>query len=382
MTFFGNTVRDYSVALAIVAIAFVAAKVGNHILRRYLQRWAAKSKTEVDDLVVRRVLPPAVYLVLVGGVWVAKSRLTLAETLSYWIDKVLLVLGLLLAFLILVRFVQGFVDVLCNGFIRRLEETGVEDLEERRRTVERVRKQVREIAGMVLWLLGILTILSNLGVDLKAIWASLGIGGIALVVAVKEPMANLVGRLYIYGTGIFDEGHFIVFGDWGGTVTKIGLFRTNLELFSDMTTVSIPNADFVTGAVKTYYGRTKFMYKWDFDIPYDTVPDKIQELTGRLREHVLAKPEVNAQMCWIYLERLDRYSKVVRVWFQVHLPDWATSLTYGSQVLHEVQDLFEHAGVDFAFPTQTLLLRPEVGTGEGSKQDPLAALVPEVEGQG
>jgi len=82
-----------------------------------------------------------------------------------------------------------------------------------------------------------------------------------------------------------------------------------------MTTVSIPNSDFVKGVVKTYYGRTKFMYKWDLDVPYDITPQRIQELVVRLRELITNKSEVNQDMCWIYLERLDRYSKVVRVWF-------------------------------------------------------------------
>lgn len=75
-----------------------------------------------------------------------------------------------------------------------------------------------------------------------------------------------------------------------------------------MTTVSILNADFVKKAIKTYYGRTTFMYKWDLDVPYDVSPQRIQELIVKLRELILSKPEVNKEMCWIYLQRLDRYS--------------------------------------------------------------------------
>ena len=142
---------------------------------------------------------------------------------------------------------------------------------------------------MVIGVLAVMTVLSMLGVNLMAIWASLGIGGIAVVVAVKEPLSNLVGRLYIFSTGIFDTGDFIVFGKWSGTVKTIGLFRTSLELFADMTTVSIPNASFITGAVQNFVGRTKFMYKWDLDVPYDTPADKVQELVQRLRELIQAQ---------------------------------------------------------------------------------------------
>ena len=59
-------------------------------------------------------------------------------------------------------------------------------------------------------------------------------------------------------------------------------------------------------------------------------------------------------MCWIYLERLDRYSKVVRVWVQAGLSDWAASLFYGNQLLHDIQALFESMEIEFAFPTQTV----------------------------
>jgi len=118
--------------------------------------------------------------------------------------------------------------------------------------------------------------------------------------------------------------------------------------------------------VKTYYGRKKFIYKWDLDVPYDVAPEKIQDLIKALRELLYSKPEVNRDMCWVYLERLDRYSKVVRAWFQVSLPDWSSSLFYGNQVLHDIQLLFESMGIEFAFPTQTLNLKSEGPPSESS----------------
>ncbi|MDY6852954.1 MAG: mechanosensitive ion channel family protein [Thermodesulfobacteriota bacterium] len=364
--FFGNTVRDYLISIVIIAATILLAILVNRFLKKRLHGWAQRTDTELDELIVKRIFTPGVYILVVLGLALAKSYLNLPARVSLWLYNILLVLGLAVFFLMVIRFVQGLVEVLADEYKKRLKQRQPPDLAEQIRTVERIKKQVREIAGMVLALLALLTILSNLGVDLKAIWASLGIGGIALVVAVKEPLSNLVGRMYIFGTGIFDEGHFIVFNEWSGTVKRISMFRTYMELFSDMTTVSIPNSDFVKGVVKTYYGRTKFMYKWDLDVPYNVPADTVQELVVKLRELVLGKPEVNPDSTWIYIERLDRYSKVVRVWFQVHLPDWAASLFYGNQVLHDIQLLFESMGLDFAFPTQTLHLKTESAlTGPG-----------------
>jgi MscS family membrane protein len=372
-----NSLQDYLISLVIFALTFLFAMTVNRLLKKYLFHWAEKTETELDDLIIKRILPPLTYLFLIIGIALAKSNLNINVKVSFWLDKILLVLGIAILFVIIIRFVQGLIAIVANEYIEKLEQKPPEDLAEQKITVERIKKQIREVANMVLVLLAILTILSNLGVDLKAIWASLGIGGIALVVAVKEPLSNLVGRIYIFSTGIFDEGHFIVFNEWAGTVKRIAMFRTHLELFSDMTTVSIPNADFVKGAVKTYYGRTKFMYKWDLDVPYDVSAQKVQDLIIKIRELVHSKPEVNRDMCWIYFERLDRYSKVVRVWFQARLPNWAASLFYGNQVLHDIQLLFESMGIEFAFPTQTLYLKTENPFEEQNTQDLVPVILPE-----
>jgi len=375
----GNTILDYLISVTILISAIISSTIANRLLRKYIYSWTRKTKTELDDLFVERIFPPLTYLVLVVGLAIAKGHLKLPEKLSFWLDKLLLVFGLAIFFIILIRLLQGVIEIIANGYIKRLERKRPVDLKEQIRTVDRIKKQVREIGNMVIVLLAILTILSNLGVDLKAIWASLGIGGIALVVAVQEPLRNMVGRIYIFSMGIFDEGHFIIFSGRAGTVKRIAMFRTYLELFTDMTTVSIPNADFVKGVVKTYYGRTKFMYKWDLDVPYDIPPQRIQELIVRLRELILSKPEVNRDMCWIYLERLDRYSKVVRTWFQVNLPSWAESLFYGNQVLHDIQLLFESMEIPFAFPTQTLNLKAESPFGGGENQNSVPTVLPEVD---
>jgi hypothetical protein len=114
-------------------------------------------------------------------------------------------------------------------------------------------------------------------------------------------------------------------------------------------------------------------------VPYDIGPESIQDLIVKLRELVQSKVEVNRDMCWIYLERLDRYSKVVRVWFQVYLPSWDASLFYGNRVLHDIQILFESMHIPFALPTQTLQLRTQVPFEGGEGEQPAPVILPDLE---
>ncbi len=337
------------------AVIFLAVVVSGLVLHMLLSRsvgsWVKRTETTVDDIIVERIIKPVIPIFVILGLYMAKNLLFLPAKLNNMADKGLMAVLLFLLFSMLIKFLKDLIDYWTAKAVASPKITP-----EKADDVVRFAKQIKELVTPLLVVIGILTILSNLGFNLQVIWTSLGIGGIAVVVAVKEPLSNFIGRLYIYATGIFDEGHFIAFNGWSGTVKKIGYFRTYLELFADMTTISIPNTKFMTGEVQNYYGRRQFIYKWDLDVPYETERQKVQELVAALKKFLLARKEVVPTGCWVYLDRLGSYSKVIRVWFKVKLPDWATSLTYGNDVLYEIQGIFAAHGVDFAFPTQVVNL--------------------------
>ncbi|TLN17664.1 mechanosensitive ion channel [bacterium] len=363
----GNPVSAYASFTLITLCAWAAVRVVRYVVLHNLQKWAQKTESRWDDVIIDAVKGPAVWLVVLGVMTAAREGLVLTPRATLWTDRALTAGVVAVFFLAAYRLFKGGADLMAEEYIKKTSEGADEaEIEAKKRQVARIKRQVSEVAGMVIILLALLTTLSNLGVDLKAIWASLGIGGIALALAVKDPLANMVGRMYIYSTGIFDEGQAIEFDGWNGTVTKIGVFRTSLELAGDLSTVTIPNADFITKAVKNNFGRNRFVYKWDLDLPYEIGPDKIEELVERLKAHILAKPEVLADKTFIYLDRLDRHSKVVRVWFQVKLPDWPASAEYGSRTLGEIQRIFDEMRLDFAYPTYTVKLdgQKEVKTGQ------------------
>ena len=375
--FLGNSLESYLTSLVIVAITLLAALVINRFLRRKLLNWTERTKTRLDDFIIGRIFPPIVYLIVIAGLAVAKENLEFDPGLDVWLNKILLAAGLAVFFMLLIRLCRGLVEVAAGAYAARLVEAAPEDLEMQLNTVDRIKKQVTEILNMILVVLALLTILSNLGVNLKAIWASLGIGGIAIVVAVKDPLSNLVGRMYIYSTGIFDEGHFILFGSWAGTVKRISLFRTYLELFSDMTTVSIPNADF------RQRRGAELLRPDPIHVQVGPVPAVRHaggknpgpggKTPGTGPKPNLKSTRTSPGFIW---SALDDYAKVVRVWFQARLATWVDSLYYGNQMLHEIQLLSESEGIEFAFPTQTLHLKQDDPIDPG-RSGPIPVALPE-----
>lgn len=355
MQFLGNAVSSYARFAGIVVGSFLVARIARFIVVRYLAKWAEKTDSKWDDVIIQAVMAPAVWLVAVGGAAVAKEGLELSEKGELWFHRILTVLAITILFVTIFRLFKGSAGLVAEEYLKR--STAGMDAEEKaaaEKAAARVVRQVDEVVGMAIILLAVLTALSNLGVDLNAIWASLGVGGIALALAVKEPLANFFGRMFIYSSGLFDEGHAIQIDNWIGTVTRIGVFRTTLELASDLSTVSIPNAEFTRKPVKNNSGRKKFVFKWDLDVPYEIDADTLETLVDRLKELTLAKPEILPETVLVYVERLDKSAIVVRVWFQARLPDYPASTAYGSKVLGEIQRLFDEMKIAFAFPTYVI----------------------------
>jgi MscS family membrane protein len=377
--FLGNPLEYHFISLSLIVVAALAAALLNRFIKTYAYSLTARTETDLDDRIVKNLITPMTNFIFIIGAAAAVNMLKMPEHIREWINRILLAVSLAIFFFLLIRIIELVIELVAARYLKGVAIKAPEKLESETLSVERKKRQATEVSKMVIAAMAVLTILSNLGFNLKAIWASLGIGGIAVAFAVQEPLKNIVGRIYIYSTGLFDEGHFIQFGSWSGTVMKIGTFRTEVEIFSDMTKVSIPNADFIKNPLTNYYGRTKFMFNWDLGVIYETPPEKINELITELRNLILERPETNRDRCWIYLDRLDDFSKVIKIWFQVNLDSWGASLYYGSDVLHDIQKLFERMGVSFAFPTQTLHLETNLPMGAAGVAP---VVVPEVVKEG
>lgn len=349
----GNPVSSYLMFAATVIGSFIAARLARYLIDRWAIKWAEKTESKWDDVIIHAILGPATWLVAIAGARLAEEGLILTAKAELWMNRVLTVAAITVFYVGMYRLFKGGCGILVEEYVRRTSarETTEEERAAEAKTVARIARQINEIAGMVIILLGVLTALSNMGVDLKAVWASLGLGGLALALAVKDPLSNFIGRIMIYSSGLFDEGHQIQIDKWEGTVVRIGAFRTSIELISDMSIVSIPNIEFIQKPVKINQGRKKFIFKWDLDVPYDVDADKIAALVERLRALVKGRPETVEEFAFVYLDRLGEYSKVVRVWFQARLPDVPATMGFRTEVLGEIQRLFAEMNVEFAYPT-------------------------------
>ena len=137
---------------------------------------------------------------------------------------------------------------------------------------------LRTVAGVILWILGILFVLSNLGVNVTSLLAGLGIGGIAVALAAQNILSDLFNSIVIYFDQPFSPGDYIVVGKDQGTVEKVGLKTTRIKALSGEQII-IPNKDIAASRINNYKRLERRRVSFDIGIVYETSNEKLEKIT-------------------------------------------------------------------------------------------------------
>ncbi|MAK55990.1 MAG: mechanosensitive ion channel protein MscS, partial [Pusillimonas sp.] len=191
------------------------------------------------------------------------------------------------------------------------------------------------------------------GIPAYSVITGLGIGGLAVALAARETLANLLGSMMIMFDRPYQIGDYIRLGDDAGTVEDIGFRSTRIRTFHD-SVLSLPNANCVSMPVDNLGRRVYRRVSTTIGIRYDTPPERIEAFVEGIKEIVRANSYTRKDFFHVYLN--DFGSSTLNIMFYVFLrvPDWSTELAERERLLLEVIRLASALGVKFALPTQTL----------------------------
>jgi MscS family membrane protein len=189
--------------------------------------------------------------------------------------------------------------------------------------------------------------------------ASLGIGGLAVALAAKDSIANFFGTLTILFDKPFQAGDRIVIDSYDGNVESVGFRSTRIRLLNGHL-VSIPNDKVVNSAVENIGRRPYIRWLTQIGITYDTPPHKIQQAVDILRSilenHEGLHPDFPPR---VHFNGFNDWSLNITVLVWYHPPEYWDFQGWVQRTCLEIMQRFESAGIDFAFPSQTLYLANE-----------------------
>jgi MscS family membrane protein len=206
----------------------------------------------------------------------------------------------------------------------------------------------------------------ELGFPAYSILAGLGVGGLAVALAARDSLANLLGSVLIMFEKPFRVGHVIRVSGSEGAVEDVG-FRSTRIRTADNSMISIPNNAVVNATVENLSLRQMRRQRLLVQVTYDTPRDKLEGLADGIRQLISDHPMTNKDNFHVRFNDLGESSLNVLVIFYLMVPDYATELREREAILLQIIDLAKEIGVEFAFPTRTL--RVERPSAAGSLED-------------
>ena len=210
--------------------------------------------------------------------------------------------------------------------------------------------------GITILIVGI----ERVGISLIPILAGLGIGGLALALAARPTLENIIAGLILLADRPVTVGERCCFGDKEGYILEIGLRSTRiLALNGDL--ISIPNSKFSELELTNQSRRDRILLRQTVGLRYETTSEQLRFVLAKLREMILAHPKLLEQKAQVRFVNYGDYSLDLEIFAYVDTGSWHEFRGIQEDVLLRVKDLVEAAGTDFAFPSQTTYLSRDSG---------------------
>ncbi len=247
----------------------------------------------------------------------------------------------------------------------RLIDIGTEVIERRRPTAANA---VIRLSATLLKALAVVTGLVIVfyyfaGINLTAVVAGLGVGGIAVAFAAQKTIENFFGGVFLVWDKPIRLGDFCKAGEHQGTVEHIGLRSTQIRTLN-RTVVSIPNGQLSSISIENFTLRDRFLFRHTLNLRCETATDQLRFLLAQIRELLYQHPRVDSATARIRFVGLGPSSLDVEIFAHVLEISQESFLAVQEDLLLRIMDLVESSGSGFAFPSQILYMSKDEGLDE------------------
>ncbi len=337
-----NTLNDWAYALLTAAAFILLLQTARRLLLHRLERVAQSTETVIDDFLIDVLSATRILLTAAIGLYLGSQFLTLTGSLEKWVDRIFII-----ALILQLGFwaSRGLTFWLRNHFSQGEKE----DEGARAMTLS----LLSFLGRVVIWVLVLLSMLDNLGINVTALVASLGIGGIAIALAAQNILGDLFASLTIAIDKPFVIGDFIILGEEMGTVEHVGLKTTRIRSLGGEQIV-LSNNDLLQSRIRNYKRMDERRALFAIGVTYDTPADKLEHIP-RLIEQAVAG-QADARFDRAHFKSFGAFSLDFEAVYYVRKPDYNVFMDVQQAINLQLVRSFAEHGIEFAFPTQTLHL--------------------------
>ena len=340
-----NTLNEYLIALGIFVGLFIAFKIFDMYIVYIFKKAAKKTKTSWDDFLIDFIdgihWPFYAYI----SVYIAALYLVLPEL----IDKIL---SAILVLFIGYYAAKGLTGISDGAFDRYKEKKKKEG----KNTSDSMISVLKFLAKLVVWIFVFLMILNNFGVEITPLIAGLGVGGIAIGLALQNVLGDLFSAFALYFDKPFEEGDFIIVGNDMGVVKYIGIKTTRLEALGGQELV-FSNSELTSTRINNYKKMNFRRVVFGFGVEYKTSVTKLKKIK-KLVEDIVDKKE-HAKLDRVHFKEFGDSALMYEVVYYVDTNDYNVYMDVQEDINFKIKEAVEKQGVGFAFPTRTVYMKKE-----------------------
>ena len=332
--------ENWFIAIGILVGSFVFVKIIYWVFSNIFQKITSKTKNSLDDTLLRTLQKPITFLVIVSAYFYSVKFLHF----SLNTESILLNIAYIFIALGITSIISRIIDAVISEVILPISEKSETSFDNH--LIPVIQKAVRAI----IWSLGVVIGLDNIGFDITAMIAGLGIGGLALALAAQDSVKNIFAGIMIFLDKPFKIKDRIKIDGHDGVVEEVGLRSTRIRTLEGRI-VTIPNCTFTDNSVINVTSQPALKVKINLGLTYDTNEDDMQKAIDILQDIVKNQDAITDDYAAGFNGFGDFSLNILFMYYVRPESHWLNTQTL---VNKEVLKRFNEEGLEFAFPTQTI----------------------------
>jgi small-conductance mechanosensitive channel len=345
-----TSLLDFALFAAVFAGSLFVLHVGKRLVVKRLRKSHGLPEGAVDrstSLAIERKLTPILYGI---AAFLSSQALNLGADLGRVVRTVFYIWTGLFG----VRFLLFLLNIFVEKYWTTREGNSFQ---------LRSFKIIASTMRVAVWVIAAFILLDNLGVNITALLAGLGIGGIAIALAAQTILGDLFSAFVIFFDRPFEVGDYINIDAFSGTVEHIGIKTTRIRSLSGEQLV-FSNSDLTASRLRNYKRLERRRINFKFGVMYSTSALQLKAIPGILAE-IIGRIE-DASFERAHFATLADYCLQFEVVYYVEVSDYLKYMDIQQEINLRLVEEFSARGIEFAYPTQTLFLMPVEG-GRGRR---------------
>ena len=340
----GNTIENWGISILIILGAIIIVKLLSLLGKKVIKPFVTGTDNHLDDVIFYSLEAPVKFAIILLGIWIAIHRLVYPDSVVKVVDNaysILIVLDITWFFgRLFSSLLQVYWGKQSNGQANKMMPI------------------IKRTILVIVWLIGIVMALSNVGVNISALLGTLGIGGIAFALAAQDTVKNVFGAFTILTDKPFSIGDTIRVDSYEGTVVDVGVRSTKIMNY-DKRIITFPNYKITDTSIVNISSEPMRRVVLNLGLTYDTTSEKMKEALELLKsipkrvENVSSNP---SDIVAVFTEYSDSALVIMYIYF---IEKQGDILGVTSNMNMEILAAFNKAGLNLAFPTRTVYIQKD-----------------------